>query len=168
MKDLRIAHSVLRITYYLMFILLLAQPLWAAFAQTSAPSDDDVNRIAKQLYCPVCENTPLDVCPTQACEEWRAQIRRMLAEGKTEEEIKQYFVEYYGARVLAEPPRQGFNWLAYIVPPLIILLGIFMLASGFRAWKKPLEAEAGAGTFEPQEDADEYVRRLEEELHKRK
>ena len=31
------------------------------------PTDDDVNAVAKQLYCPVCENTPIDVCPTQAC-----------------------------------------------------------------------------------------------------
>ncbi len=38
-----------------------------ALAQGQPPTDDEVNRIAKQLYCPVCENTPLDVCPTQAC-----------------------------------------------------------------------------------------------------
>jgi cytochrome c-type biogenesis protein CcmH/NrfF len=51
-------------------------------AQGSTPSDDQVNAIAKQLYCPVCENTPLDVCPTDACKEWREEIRGMLAEGK--------------------------------------------------------------------------------------
>ena len=57
------------------------------------PSDDQVNAIAKQLYCPVCENIPLDVCPTQACEEWRALIKELLAEGKSEQEIKDYFVQ---------------------------------------------------------------------------
>ena len=39
----------------------------AVRSQGPTPTDDAVNKIAKQLYCPVCENTPLDVCPTEAC-----------------------------------------------------------------------------------------------------
>ena len=44
--------------------LLLATP---ALAQDAPVTDDEVNEVARDLYCPVCENTPLDVCPTQAC-----------------------------------------------------------------------------------------------------
>ena len=106
-------------------------------AQGSTPTDDDVNAIARQLFCPVCENTPLDVCPTQACKEWREEIRSMLADGKSEAEIKQYFVDYYGARVLAEPPRTGFNWLVYVVPPIVIVAGVFVLFRALRAWTQP-------------------------------
>lgn len=167
MKALRPAQYVVRITYYVIFILLLAQPLGFVFAQTSTPSDDDVNRIARQLYCPVCENTPLDVCPTKACEEWRGQIRSMLAEGKTEEEIKQYFVDYYGVRVLAEPPRQGFFWLVPIVPTVIILLGAVVLALALWAWIRSTMTGPGARSSEPQAGTEEYVQRLEEELRKR-
>jgi len=87
----------------------------SASAQQPTPSDDEVNAIARQLFCPVCQNTPLDVCPTQACQQWRDLIRQMLAEGKSADYIKQYFVVHYGARVLAEPPRTGFNWLIYVV-----------------------------------------------------
>ena len=148
-------------------------------AQGTTPTDDDVNAIARQLFCPVCENTPLDVCPTQACKEWREEIRSMLADGKSEAEIKQYFVDYYGARVLAEPPRTGFNWLVYVVPPMVIVAGIFVLFRALRAWTQPATAdtvsassqgEAGAATG--REDAasssdDEYIARMEEELKKR-
>ena len=56
----------------------------AALAQQPTPSDDEVNAIAKQLFCPVCENTPLDVCPTQACAQWRELIREKLAAGWSE------------------------------------------------------------------------------------
>ncbi len=142
-----------------------------AFAQDTAPTDDEVNAIAKQLFCPVCENTPLDVCPTEACRQWRELIRQMLAEGKSEQEIKDYFVANYGARVLAEPPRTGFNWLVYIVPPVLILAGAFILFSAFKEWTKPRNAEAGTGQDDeagvPSSD-DEYIRRLEEELKNRK
>ncbi|HUH99149.1 MAG TPA: cytochrome c-type biogenesis protein [Anaerolineales bacterium] len=130
------------------------------------PSDDQVNRIAHQLYCPVCENTPLDVCPTDACRQWRDLIRQQLSEGWTEDQIKAYFVQQYGARVLAEPPQTGINWLIYILPPLIILAGAFILFRALRMWIKPTSASAaqGSGSEAP---ADEYVARLEEELKKR-
>jgi len=138
-------------------------------AQDSTPTDDEVNAIAKDLFCPVCENTPLDVCPTQACKEWREEIRNMLADGKSEAEIKQHFVDYYGARVLSEPPRTGFNWLVYVVPPIAIVAGIFVLFRALRAWSKPSATETEAGTDE--EDAsdinDDYIARMEEELKKR-
>ena len=43
--------------------------------QGEGVTDDDVNQVARELYCPICENTPLDVCETQACEDWRQLIR---------------------------------------------------------------------------------------------
>lgn len=144
-----------------LLLLVMTRPI---FAQGGTPTDDEVNRIARQLYCPVCENTPLDVCPTEACRQWRELIRQMLAEGKSEEEIKQYFVEHYGARVLSEPPRQGFNWLVYLAPPLLILSGAILLFRTMRNWVKPVEVEAE----EIQELSDDpLVRKLEEDLRKR-
>src|SRR5512138_2780373 len=116
-----------------------------ASAQGPTPTDDEVNRIAKQLYCPVGESTPLDVCPTEACRQWRDLIRTMLAEGKSEAEIKQYFVDHYGARVLAEPPNR---LVTYLVPAIVILLGAFMLFRGFQMWLKPSITEAEAGETE--------------------
>ena len=137
------------------------------FAQGSPPTDDEVNTIAKDLFCPVCENTPLDVCPTTACKEWREEIRGMLADGKSEAEIKQHFVDYYGARVLSEPPRTGFNWLVYVVPPIVIVAGIFVLFRALRAWSQPSEMEAGMDEDDAPASDDEYIARMEEELKKR-
>jgi len=158
---------------FLFFVLLLsvgfslfASPSGIAVAQQPTPSDDDVNAIARKLYCPVCENTPLDVCPTQACKQWREEIRLRLAQGWTEEEILQYFVDQYGARVLAEPPRTGLNWLVYVVPPVAFLLGAYILFRALRSWRslanQPVETEPPVV-----EEQDEYVSRLEEELRKR-
>jgi cytochrome c-type biogenesis protein CcmH len=155
-------------SYVLLLTLVLAGLLTVPVsAQGPTPTDDEVNRIAKQLYCPVCENTPLDVCPTEACRQWRDLIRTMLAEGKSEEEIKQYFVAQYGIRVLAEPPNKVST---YLIPAIAILLGAFMLFRGFQMWMKPSTMEAGVtGTesvVEPSQDP--YIARLEEELKKQK
>lgn len=161
-----------KITNYQLLLATLLAVVFAltlnhtASAQGPTPTDDEVNRIAKQLYCPVCESTPLDVCPTEACRQWRDLIRTMLAEGKSEAEIKQYFVEHYGDRVLAEPP----NRLAsYLVPGIAILLGALLLARGFQMWLKPSTTETEPAEPEGNtQPVDPYIARLEDELKKQK
>ena len=159
--------AIPRTAFYSLLLALLLVGFWTrpVSAQGPTPTDDEVNRIAKQMYCPVCENTPLDVCPTEACRQWRDLIRTMLAEGKSEEEIKQYFVAQYGIRVLAEPP----NRLAtYLIPTVAILLGALLLFRGFQMWMKPTKLEATALETEPKPSQDPYIARLEEELKKQK
>jgi len=153
----------------LLFSLILAG---AASAQQPTPSDDQVNAIAKQLYCPVCENIPLDVCPTTACAQWRELVRQKLADGWSEQQIKDYFVQQYGARVLGTPPAKGINWLVYLVPPIAILVGAYILYHAFRSWKRPIQpADLPVTTPErpasKDEAQDEYIHRLEEEVRKR-
>ena len=145
-------------------LFFLATPASIACAQEPTPSDDEVNAIAVKMYCPVCENTPLDVCPTQACRQWREEIRLRLAQGWTEEEILQYFSSQYGARVLAEPPASGLNWLIYMVPPILFLIGALILFRAFHLKKSPMPGKAST----PAPPKDEYARRLEEELRKRR
>ncbi len=160
----------------LLFVILLALfsvgTVAAQEGDDFGVSDDEVNAIAHQLFCPVCENTPLDVCETQACKQWRELIRLKISEGWTEEEIKQYFVDNYGARVLSEPPREGFYLLVYFVPPVIILAGIVILFRAFRQWRKDDDDEddaeiAEANSTSMSDADDEYIARLEEEMRKR-
>lgn len=150
----------------------LAVSLTDAQQLQPTPSDDQVNAIAKQLYCPVCENTPLDVCPTTACAQWRDLIRQKLGQGWTEQQIKNYFVQQYGDRVLGTPPPKGINWLVYLVPPLAVIVGVYILFRAYRSWKRPSsissvpaapnEPDRGQGSLQ-----DEYIRKLEEEVRKR-
>jgi len=138
-------------------------------AQSTSPTavitDDQVNAVAKQLYCPVCENIPLDVCPTTACAQWRDLIRQMLGEGKTVENIKQYFVVQYGTRVLAEPPRTGLNLLVYVLPPLAFLVGVFLVFRILRGVRRPKTVISTPGPAPASED--KYIAQIEEELRHR-
>lgn len=161
-------NHIRRIVFFV-FVIVVALgivPFIQVFAQENNPeypTDDEVNAIASQLYCPVCENVPLDVCGTQACEQWRALIREKLIEGWTEEQIKDYFSAQYGDRVLAEPPARGLNWLVYVIPPLIFIAGAFFLYRGFTSWKQmDDESELSEAEFEAEEDM--YMAQLEEEL----
>lgn len=169
MKNILIKNNYAsRITHYALLLAILFSFLSTnAHAQEDIPTDDEVNEVASQLYCPVCQSTPLDICPTLACQQWRELIRLQLAEGKTEQEIKQYFADNYGDRVLNEPPRTGLNWLVYILPPVIILLGAVFLFKNFQAWTKPKVTEPTSNQERSAGVSSEYVKRLEEELKKR-
>jgi cytochrome c-type biogenesis protein CcmH len=127
----------------------------AVRAQERAPTDDEVNAIAKKLYCPVCPNTPLDVCETQACRDWRVQIREQLAEGWSEEQVVDYFVVQYGERVLAEPPRRGFSALVWILPVVVTVLGLWTAGQTLRGWQNrrqapPAPAATGETALDPE------------------
>ena len=136
----------------------------AAPARAQGPNlDDETNRIAKTLYCPVCPNTPLDVCSTQACAQWRALIKDKLAQGQTEQQIRDYFVAQYGEVVLGAPPAQGFNWLAYILPAIGIVLGAAIAWFTVRQWMVG-RGQSGAVPTDVPEISKEYADRIEKDL----
>ncbi len=102
------------------------------------------------------------------------EIAIKLDEGEDLDSIKQYFVNQYGPQVLGEPPRQGFNLLAWVLPVVVILLGgIFVIARGrsmLRAQKPAATVEipssntAGADKATQSEGGNTYVQQLDEEL----
>lgn len=141
----------------------------AALAQTSPPviTDDQVNAVAKQLFCPVCENVPLDVCPTEACRQWRETIREKLQAGWNNQQIKDYFAEQYGERVLAQPSTRGLNILVWILPPLGVLAGAVVLWRVLPRMVRRAPPAPAAGAPAPAA-ADDYIARLEAELKERK
>lgn len=127
-----------RIWLFLLTCLLLL-PFQVVLAQRPTPSDDEVNAVARELYCPICENVSLEVCPTAACAQWRDLIREQLAAGQTEQQIKDYFAARYGDQVLPQPPARGFGLLIYIIPPLVIAAAFF---AAWRLFRKPRAAHA--------------------------
>jgi cytochrome c-type biogenesis protein CcmH len=156
----------------IMLLLLIFTASWYAVAGVSAqeieppsPTDNDVNAIAKQLYCPVCPNTPLDVCETKACQDWRAQIKDQLSAGWTEEQIIGYFVEQYGERVLAEPQRSGFTSLVWIFPVIAVALGIYIVWQVLRGWRDGQKPEIVSSSPERQ-ISREILDQIEQELQK--
>jgi cytochrome c-type biogenesis protein CcmH len=152
---------------FLFSALLVARSASAQDATPRPVTADDVNRIAKKLFCPVCENVPLDVCPTQACAQWRATIREKLTAGWSEPQILDYFVAQYGERVLAQPSTRGPTVLVWIIPPLALVAGAFVLWRFLRQMARPAPATPAA-TSPPPDPADEYAARLEQELQERR
>jgi cytochrome c-type biogenesis protein CcmH len=154
-------------------LLLVVVPV-SAQDPTGTITDDDVNAIAKELFCPICENTPLDVCETQACADWRQVIRDKLSTGQSDEQIKDYFAEQYGVRALAEPPAEGVTLLVWVIPIIAIPAAIILFGLYLRNIRSSTAQSSGQAavvarpeTIEPVEpgpDQDSYTARIEREL----
>lgn len=150
-------------------------------AQDDVVTDDEVNEVARDIYCPVCESTPLDVCATQACADWRELIRTKLSEGQSSEEIFEYFARQYGDGVLANPPRRGISLIIlWILPIVLLLVGVLLFSRILQNLRATPETPVPAGsgpvktqTVDPAPPArdttqDEYLARVEEELGKKR
>ncbi len=106
-------------------VLFLITGIWGAFALgvlAQTPTPNEINDIAKDLWCPLCNGVRLDNCELQACIQMKEVIAQKLAAGESREQIKAYFVQQYGDVVLGAPAAQGFNRLVWILPVLAAAL----------------------------------------------
>jgi cytochrome c-type biogenesis protein CcmH len=101
----------------------------AVLAQDGASTvtDDEVNEIASKLYCPVCENIPLDACGTAACNDWRYEIRLQLEDGMTEQQIIDDFVARFGDRVVGTPQDPVLRAMALVTPWVLAAAAAFLV-----------------------------------------
>lgn len=113
-------------------------------AQDSTVTDDQVNAIAKKLYCPVCENITLDTCGTAACADWRYEIRLQLEAGRSEQQIIDDFVTRFGDRVVGTPQDALLRALSLVTPWVIIVAVLLVLGRMFWMRRRPHSLDATA------------------------
>ncbi len=149
----------------------VAAPTLAGDAVTA----DEVNLVARELWCPLCSGVRLDSCELKACDQMKEVIALKLAEGEDTASIRTYFVAQYGPQVLGAPPLEGFNWLAWILPFVVLAFGGYLLWHTIRRMTRPASISAaasspGSAPATPAERAaandipDEYAEKLAEEL----
>ncbi|MCU0497856.1 MAG: cytochrome c-type biogenesis protein CcmH [Anaerolineae bacterium] len=130
-----------------------------------APIDyDEVNEVAKGMFCPDCENVPLDKCLTQVCLIWKQEIADQLAAGRTRDEIHADFRMRFGEQVIAIPQDPSLRALSLVAPwilaSVVILIGVWT----FWRWTRSRPVEESASTIAPA-SSDHYRQQLEQDLH---
>jgi cytochrome c-type biogenesis protein CcmH len=140
--------------------LALAAP---ALASEEHPT---LGELEGQLMCPICEGETLAQSDAPAAQRIKAYIQQRIDEGATRSEIKRELVEQWGTRILAAPPRHGFDLLAWLLPIVGVLAGALVL--GVLAWRwtrvrepepTPQRWSLNGHPLDPDEE-----RRLDEEL----
>jgi cytochrome c-type biogenesis protein CcmH len=123
---------------------LLALIATGAAAGTPAPDVEQRTReIASELRCVVCQNLSVADSPSDLAKEMRNLVREQVEQGKSREEIFEYFTSRYGEFVLLSPTRRGFNLLVWGLPFLAIVLGAGFVYLLVRRWtRQPAEEPA--------------------------
>jgi cytochrome c-type biogenesis protein CcmH/NrfF len=116
-----------------------------ASAQSTQIDEAAFRRVSNRLLCQcgscgymILGCNHLD-CPSATY--IRRTIRTALADGKTEEQAFQSIVAVYGPKILPEPPREGFAWMAWIMPFAGLLAGAGAVGLVLRHWKHSSSAE---------------------------
>lgn len=114
-----------------------------------------------ELICPTCKTT-LDQSDAPVAERMKAYVATRVEQCASKQQIKDELVAQFGPSVLAAPPREGFHWLAWLLP-VAGLLGAAAVVTGL-VWRwsrtRPVPAAAnGRAPLDP-----ELERRLDREL----
>lgn len=131
---------------------------------------DEVNAVAKQMYCLECENIPLDVCGTQACIQWRDEIRLQLAEGRTPNEILEYFRVNHGEQALAIPADPFLRGLSTLTPYILAAFAVIAAGAVVLGWRAnpPAAPNDLAPPTANLNGHDSYAARLEHDVESQK
>ena len=140
--------------------LLLAAPAAASEAHPTLGELED------QLMCPICTGETLAQSDSPAAQQIKGYIGRRIAAGATRSQIKNELVKEWGQRILAAPPRHGFNLLAWALPLIGVVGGAGIMGLLAWRWTRVREPEPAPQQFAlnghplgPDEE-----RRLDEEL----
>lgn len=146
-----------------MRLLALSLVVALAFVGTAVASESrpTAAELESELVCPVCETT-LDTSDAPVARRMKARIREQIAAGNTKSEIKQYFVDQFGTGVLAVPPREGFDLVAWLLP--LAGLGVGLVVVGTLAWRWSRSRNDGVGEGDTLDPALE--RRLDDALER--
>ena len=140
----------------LMLSLVLAQG-YAPPRQGQDPLDAErearVQRVGKLLRCAVCQGVSIADSPASMARAQLDKVRELVAEGKTDDEIFDYFVDRYGEWALMEPKKSGVALAVWVAPMLLLVIGLLVVLGSF---KKPA---AQAPTDAPVDDFLEQVRK---------
>lgn len=139
-----------RLGALLMLLLALGGPTFAVAADQ--PTRANLPELEDEVMCPVC-GTLLGLSHSPAAERERVFIRKLIAEGKTKEEIKDALVAEYGGQVLALPENRGIDVWAYAVPVIGLVLAVAGLLLAIFLWRRRRPDRDGEPPVEgPSED----------------
>ncbi|MCE2405273.1 MAG: cytochrome c-type biogenesis protein CcmH [Dehalococcoidia bacterium] len=146
-----------------LFAAALAAVLAACGSDAPVSLEEQAQSIDRTLICPVCPGETIDQAQVELARQMRTVVREKLAEGMTRDEVLRFFVERYGESVLAAPPKEGFNLIAWIVPIVAVLVGVVavvLVVRAMRAGSLPLaRAESRS-----EEGLEEYLAVVDMEI----
>jgi cytochrome c-type biogenesis protein CcmH len=145
--------------------MLAVAALVAAPAAGAATPRASFNDLEDEVMCDVC-NVPLNIAEAPRAEQQRREIKQLIRQGLTKDQIKSELVRRYGPAILATPEDHGFSLAAYLVPIAVVLALLAGLAVMLPRWRRrrPPSDGDGEGRADDPELSAADARRLDDDL----
>lgn len=110
----------------------------SALAQEAAPLAEDpaveqrLIHIATELRCLVCQNESLAGSQAPLAQDLRREVRGLIKEGKSDDEVKDFLVSRYGDFVLYRPQVKPATYVLWAGPFILLIVGIGVLVNYLR------------------------------------
>jgi len=128
---------------WLAMAIVLAAALIAGWGSGSPRTDEERARsIEATVKCPICRSQSVATSETQISVDIRAVIRRQLAAGRTDDQIRAALAQQYGQDIQLNPPASGLAGLVWVLPVAAFVVALGGLALAFRHWRRPVTASA--------------------------
>ena len=122
----------MRAAYLLLAAALVAFPAFAIDTE-DAFSDPEkqarYQKLTRELRCLVCQNQPISDSNAFLAKDLRVQVKEMIAEGATDDEIKAYMADRYGNFVLYKPPVTKATVAVWALPFVLLIVGAFVVVN---------------------------------------
>jgi len=138
--------------------------LWLAVVAADPQAlEREAKQLEAKLMAPCCWAQQVSLHQSPAADEIKQAIRKLLAEGKTSQQILDIYVAQYGDRILAEPPARGFSRLIYVAPWVFLVASVGLVIVVIRRLRAvtPAPARSERAAAPPSEDEAD---RIDEEL----
>ncbi len=122
----------------ILLISLCVLSFGSSLAKDAMPLADDpvieqrLISISEEMRCLVCQNESLAGSRSDLANDLRREIRTLIKEGKSDDQIRNFMVERYGDFVLYRPPVKPITWLLWVGPFIILIIGIAGLLTYLR------------------------------------
>jgi cytochrome c-type biogenesis protein CcmH len=120
-------------------------------------------QIENDVMCVVCHE-PLAVAQSPQAFSERQYIRTLIAQGESRRQIEHNLVQQYGPSVLALPPAHGFNLVVYVIPPVLLAIGIAVVAITLPRWRRRARLAAAESLPSAADLTPADAQRLDEDL----
>ena len=119
-----------RIILYIIFLLL-------AFSKSSFSDDQKLeNKINKNLRCLICQGQSIYDSQSDFAESMKLVVKQKIESGMSEEEIYSFFKMQYGEWILYDPQFNTKNFVLWLLPIVIFLVGGIIILVKFEVLKK--------------------------------
>ncbi|MEL6567739.1 MAG: cytochrome c-type biogenesis protein [Pseudomonadota bacterium] len=119
-------------------LLIMAQ---SGAAELSAADEARAQALMREIRCVACENEPISQSASDIAENMRVRVRTMVAEGASDQDVRDWFEGRYGEFVLFRPKARGpMDYLLWIGPFLMLLVG-GVLGYGLQRQRKSIPVE---------------------------